>query len=187
MTNKITLTIIAVIATIIIAPTAYAELWPTQDRFNSMCNNKANDGKITIHDYQCGVNIYQMYFDIAELFTTISDHENRLQILEGKVPPPQIGDPLTMFVIPDTISAGERFVVHGHVDRVEQSWVDFVIYNPNGIQIQAFDIETLQNGGYYPPAIVPNNNWNISGNYTITATHGPHSESVTIQYLGENP
>ena len=187
MTNKIALIAIAVIATIIIAPTAYAELFPTQDKFKSMCNNKANDGKITIHDYQCGVNIYQMYFDIAELFTTTSDHEYRLQVLEGKVPPPEIGDPLTMFVTPDTISTGENFVVYGHVNRMEQSWVDFVVYDPSEQVVQHFDFETLQNGGYYPPPIIPNSNWVVSGNYTIIATHGPHTENATIQYLGENP
>jgi hypothetical protein len=128
-----------------------------------------------------------MYYDIADLLTTTSDHEYRLQVLEGQIPPSEVGEPLTMFVIPDTLSIGEKFVVHGHVDRVEQSWVDFVIYDPNGEHVQSFDIETLQNGGYYPPAIVPNNNWSISGNYTIIATHGPHTETLTIQYLGQNP
>lgn len=187
MTNKIVIAIIAVIAVAIIVPTAYAELKPTENRFNNMCANKVLDGKMTVHDYICAVNIYQMYYDIVELFSTTSDHEYRLQVLEGQVHPPQIGDPLTVTVIPDTISVGETFVVHGHVDRVEQSWVDFVVYDPSGQRVQSFDFETLQNGGYWPPAIEPNNKWIVSGNYTIIATHGPHTETVTIQYLGENP
>lgn len=191
MTSKIALVIIVTLSIAIIAPTAYAELNPTDQRWKTVCNNKATDGKFSFADFSCAVNIYKMYHDIITLFENadtlndqVTDMNHRLQVLEGAVPPPEAGDPLVVFVTPDTISKGESFTVYGHVDRIEQNWVDFAIYDSAGERVQSFDIVTLQNGGFYPPAIMPNNNWIVNGTYLIIATHGPHTEIVTIEYLG---
>lgn len=112
----------------------------------------------------------------------IDDIESRLLVLEGKVMPPTV--PLTMHVMPDVISKDETFVVYGTANRVEQDWVDFAVYDPNGIQVQWFVIETLQNGGYFPSPITPSHKWITNGTYTITATHGEHEiVNATINYI----
>lgn len=124
----------------------------------------------------------------AQINTTTDSLDKRLQVLEGKIPPPEIGDPLVVNVTPDSIVEGETFTVYGHVDRIEQYWVDFEVQNPNGTGIQWFGINTLQNGGFYPPAISPNDKWTMNGTYTILAKHGIHNSTNTIQYtLDENP
>lgn len=71
MVNKIAIAVIAVIAIAIIVPTAYAELKPTQEAWDNMCLNKEMDGKGTLADYTCAVDIYQMYYDLYALTNVI--------------------------------------------------------------------------------------------------------------------
>lgn len=255
MTNKIAITLIAVLVIATIVPTAYAVKDISEAGFKKTCEVHEANGKDTVMDYSCFFNLAEMWNNIItildqlttlfalvttldsnltsvnatinEQFTSTNatinnqfsslderigktttkankaldrldnhnrrimaanseraDFDYRLQVLEGVVPPPQVGDPLVVNIFPDSITKGEKFTVYGHVDRVEQYWVDFVVYDPSGQRVQDFDFNTLQNGGFYPPAITPNDNWITIGTYTIIAEHGPHTETITIQYLG---
>jgi len=154
---------------------------------------KTDQNSKNIHSLATGWNSNKVFISKLSSAQVISnaeidDIETRLQVLEGIIPPPEETHPLVVILIPDSIDEGEKFTVYGHVNRIEQYWVDFTVYHPNGNPIQWFDINTLQNGGFYPPAISPNHKWNMNGTYTIIAEHGPHSTNSTIQYtMGSNP
>jgi len=202
MTNKIAIAIIAVLAISIIVPTVYAQQRDvTKEKYEFVCHNILKDDRKQWHEFGCTYFpeiwnwINELLAKTSELETSmnntqtqVSDHEQRLQVLEGIIPPIDETHPLVVMLIPDSIVEGEEFTVYGHVNRIEQYWVDFTVYDPNENPIQWFSINTLQNGGFYPPAVSPNHNWKMNGTYTIIAEHGIHNATNTIQYtLGQNP
>lgn len=201
MTYKIALASVLIMAIIVptIIPSAYSMKSPTEENWYHTCNNKLNDDKFQFADYSCYVDIYKMWNDIVSLFDRMQSLENkisslegknnyleyRLQILEGTIEPPDVS--LTLNVSPEIITGDERFLIWGTANRMDQDWVDFEIYNPDGEIVQRLDLILLQGGGYFPVPVYPNYKWTTSGNYTIHAIHGEHETVIkTIQYhLGE--
>lgn len=111
------------------------------------------------------------------------DLDYRLQILEGKIHAPFVD--LTAHVYPEKISKGDKFEISGSADRmVEQYWVGFNFYNPNGESVQFEWIPIQPNNIYFSDILEPNFKWDMIGNYTIQIVHGPHVVNATIQYLG---
>lgn len=209
MTSKIAIALVAVLVIAIIVPTAYAQKLPQENKFYSNCEVRLSDDLWKFGDFSCIVDIYKMWYDIVSLFdrvgvleanqnqtslsaaesinTRLDDITYRLDIADGKIQPPYID--LSVSVYPnDTIIGKEKFDIRGTADRIEQYWVDFVFFNPDGISVQSESTNILPNNVYFTDVIRPNNNWNLNGTYTVQVTHGPHIENATIQYTtGENP
>ena len=185
MTNKIAIALIAVLVIAIIVPTAYGQQRDvSKEQYEFVCHNILKDDRKQWHEFGCTY-FPEIWNWINELFTTTSDHEYRLQVLEGKVPPPYVE--LSVNIFPDKISKDGKFTIVGSADRLEQYWVDFEFFDPNGSYVQTEWTNILLNNVYYSGVIEPNHKWVESGNYTVQATHGPHTVNATIQYLGENP
>lgn len=116
------------------------------------------------------------------IVTDVSDLDYRLQILEGKIQAPYVD--LTVNVHPDKISKGEKFTISGEADRMEQPWVDFSFYSPDGKKIQTEWTNLEPTNRYFSDVIEPNYKWTMIGDYRIEAIHGPHIENTIIQYIG---
>lgn len=200
MTNKIAIAIIVSLVMVIIIPISYAELNPTEQKWYEICNKKEINEKYEFADFSCAVDIYQMYYDIISLLGITSDlqqsynvlqQENnnlqqRLDVLEGKIPPPYTD--LTVNVYPKIVNRGESFSLVGTADRLEQFWVDYTFFNPNGEEIQHGHTEIVYSNVYDSHKFTPNIKWNTSGNYTVQVTHGTHVQNATIQFsMNENP
>lgn len=149
--------------------------------------NKVSDLDIKISDTQKTINSViistQDNQDEIQSNSAMSFNiDQRLQILEGKIHAPYVD--LSIHVHPEKISKDEPFVISGAADRMEQGWIDFTFFNPNGTSIQNEWVNIQPNNIFFSDILFPNYKWTMIGNYTIQVTHGIHSENATIQYLG---
>lgn len=195
-TSSITIALIGILVITIIVPDAFAQKRDvTKEHYEFLCHNILKDDRSQWHEFGC-VYFPEIWNWINELFSTtselqtsmnstitqISDHENRLLILEGKLEPPYVE--LTVHVHPEKISKDEPFFISGEADLSEQEYVDFIFYDPDGEKMYTKWTNIQHDNKYNSDIMYTNAKWNVIGNYTIIATHGIHIENATIQYLG---
>lgn len=171
MRNKIILAIIITI--VVIIPVAFADLKPTENRFNTVCDNKLSDGKFSFADFSCAVNIYQMYFNILDI-------EHRLQVLEGRADPPLLA--FTMET-PDSLKKGDTFTILGTADRLQGMTVNLHIFKPDGItKVNEVHVNVLQSNTFIMP-YESTSLWNVDGDYIVLAYHRTGNLNSTISFL----
>ena len=85
MTNKITIALIAVLAMAIVPITVNAEHLPEEGVFNHRCEIFLNDDKTAWRDFDCIVNIYEMWHNVETLFNNIETLFNNIETLDTKI------------------------------------------------------------------------------------------------------